>query len=108
MTHEELELIISARVKEALEEERALSKKQKEDQNILLEEYCLQQRIEKDNTDIDHANNIRFLKRAWKKYRNNDPRWEEDKKLVAVKLDSIPRLIDYTLEKWEEQQDDLD
>lgn len=108
MTQEELELIINARVKQALEEERALSKKQKEDQNILLDEYCLQNRIDKDNTDIDHASNIRFLKRAWKKYRNNDPQWQEDKKLVAVKLDSIPRLIDYTLEKWEEQQEDLD
>lgn len=108
MTNEELELIISARIKDALEQERAAIKKQKEDQNILLEEYCLQQRIDKDNTDIDHANNIRFLKRAWKKYRANDPQWEDDKKLVAVKLDSIPRLIDYTLEKWQEQQEDLE
>lgn len=107
MTNDELELIISARVKEALEEERAAIKKQKEDQNILLDEYCLQNRIEKDNADINHASNILFLKKAWKKYKNNDPRWEEDKKLVAVRLDSIPRLIDYTLEKWEEQQEDL-
>lgn len=107
MTNEELELIISARVKEALEEERAAIKKQKEDQNILLEEYCIQNRIENDNTNIDHRDNIRFLKRAWKKYKDKDPRWEEDKKLVAKKLDSIPRLIDYTLEKWEEQQEDL-
>lgn len=107
MTDRELELIINARVKEALEEERAAIKKQKEDQNILLDEYCLQNRIEKDTDHIAHVDNIKFLKRAWKKYRAKDPRWEEDKKLVAMKLDSIPRLIDHVLGKWEEEQEDL-
>lgn len=108
MTNEELELIINARVKEVLEQERAAIKKKKENQNILVEEYCIQNNIEKDTDHIAHVDNIRFLKRAWKKYRAKDPLWEEDKKLVAVKLDSIPRLIDYTLEKWEEEQEDLD
>lgn len=107
MTNEELELIISERVEEALRKQQEEKKKAINDDNILLNEYCRLNRLEKDNLDnVDHKDNVRFLKKAWKKFITKDPEFEKEKNAVAQKLGTIKRLLDYDLKKWEDEQEE--
>lgn len=107
MTNEELELIIGARVEEALKKQQEEKKKAINEDNIFLNEYCSLNKLGKDNLDhIDHKDNIKFLKKSWKKFLTKDPEFEKEKNIVAQKLGTIKRLLEYDLKKWEDEQED--
>lgn len=107
MTNEEFQLLIDARVKEALQREKdANSEKKKNAKNILVDDYCYLYNTTPDTTNIDHVDNIKFLKRAYKHFQEKDPKWEQEKKIVAHKLQSFDRLIDHVLEQERQKMED--